>query len=117
VFWVRHPDAWEGSGYARDQLLPSVFNNTNPFHHDTLLDALRYFGNGPNAHKMRLMREAVAALLNDAQLSNYPLDRQLIINDTNEALQSPGQFDDMVLTTVLHFLNVRFRCPLENDVD
>lgn len=104
-FWKTHPDLWQG--YSPDQTVGSVFSNAEPFHNNTLLEALN-FGGGPgiNGAKMILLRAAVAALLNAAHDDvPYVLSEADVIDQVNAALASGNRGTMLSLAAELDEFN------------
>lgn len=67
-FWKNHPEEWEGLDYSPSDLIVDVFTSAGNFvGDDTLMDALEYKGGrGLDGAARILLRQGVAALLNEA---------------------------------------------------
>jgi choice-of-anchor A domain-containing protein len=121
----QHSDSWT-SPYDPTDLVRSTFNVT-PFlsggeldlngdgEDDTLLDALEYnqSGTGVTGAAMRLLRAAVAALLNAASPDvDYPLSTGEVISQVNAALASGSASTIEALKDELDDYN-NLGCPLD----
>lgn len=89
-YWKNHPEGWVSSSFTPTQSVQSVFEIPTQFSfgNDTLMQALFYDG-GPELQDkaMLLVKQAVAAVIN-ADLQNYGLTTQEVIDMVNYALAS-----------------------------
>jgi hypothetical protein len=116
-YWKKseHLDSWAVTGYSPTQTLESVFDVPDAFglDNDTLLKALGYrVRRGPQRAARKLLRAAVAALLNAAhQDVDYPRTVSTVISAVNAALASNDREIMLNLAANLNDDNTR-GCPL-----
>lgn len=88
-YWKNHLDAWP-IGYSPDQKVGSVFG-ASTYAETTLLDALGFGGgNGLDGAERILLKQAVAAILNEATFGDcyQACSTCWITGETNAAIQS-----------------------------
>ena len=113
-FWKNHTSAWP-SAYSPSQTVGSVFtvpSALSSLGSATLLQALD-FGGGAGAigGARTLLRDAVAALLNSAALSGYPVTTSNVISMTNAALASGDRSTMLSLASNFNASN-NLGCPV-----
>ena len=115
-FWKNHPEAWGPTGRSETDLVEVVFAGAIPYvdSEDTLLQALRYRGGrGLEGGARILLRQAVAALLNEAHTGvSYTQDVADVITSVNEALASDDRDEMLSLAGMLDIYN-NLGCPLD----
>jgi len=113
-FWKNHTSIWP-SPYSPSQTVGSVFtvpSGLSSLGSATLLQALGFGGGtGVEGAARTLLRDAVAALLNSAALSSYPVTSSDVIAMTNAALASGSRSTILSQATSFNASN-NLGCPL-----
>lgn len=114
--WKNHKSWWDPTGYSTSTLLRTVFDSIdhssyNDIRYKTLYEALEFSGSGTHGEEKRLLREAVAALLNAAHPDvEYYYTEAQVKSLTNTAIG--GSHSDMHDQEMDFQSHNNERCPL-----